>query len=725
MPSNIRELWGRISTIFEPGGSLSQALSTFESRPGQKEMSHMVFQAMMQECFCMVEAGTGTGKTLAYLIPGVFISMALDEPVVIATKTINLQEQILKSDLPLLKKATGENFSAVLVKGWSNYLCLRRFKKLELSQELFDSRQLKSIQNLADWNRTTITGDRSDADFFIDESVWDKIRAEPTACNYNRCPHYDDCYFFIQRRKIQKANLLITNHAFLFAQVAQRRNNPGAEGWSVLPRFSRLVLDEAHHVEDVATSFLGDDASSGEFHRILQSLMRHPAPGQEAGLLPRVRNAPFSPGIESRIRTLLDGGLIPAIRPLQESFNSFLYGVAQLPSLVEDRDRVLFTPSLRREFMDTAREEMENFTGKLNSFKAQLEHLHSEGVREDPDLGVEISSTAGRIEAFRDSLLRVIHGDDEKMIYSLEYNRTKPPVSARFRSYPLSVGEILYEELFSRIKSVTFTSATLAVNRSFSYLKGRLGLKSMDRDVIISGVIDSPFDFRRQALLAVPGDMPEINSDSFLPMGVPHLCRLIREMEGRTFLLFTSYRMLDQCAGMLRERLEEEGFNLMIQGEYPRHVLLEQFKEREKSVLLGTDSFWEGVDVPGRNLECVVLMKLPFKVPSDPVIRARVELMEKQGQNPFLSYQVPQAVIQFKQGFGRLIRNRADRGVIVVMDNRIITRNYGRTFIRSLPPCTVLKGSFAGIVSAVEKWRKKYQGEMTGSGPDGLPPSSP
>ena len=712
MPQNIRELWGKISAIFEPGGSLSRTISNFEARPGQKEMSHMVFQAMMQECFCMVEAGTGTGKTLAYLIPAVFVSLAMDEPVVIATKTINLQEQILKSDLPILREATGENFHTVLVKGWSNYLCLRRFNRLELSQELFEIHQLKSIQQLRQWSQTTLTGDRSDASFQVDNQVWDRVKADPTACTYNRCPYYDRCYFFDQRRKIQKANLIITNHAFLFAQVAGRRKNPGAEGWSVLPEFSRLVLDEAHHVEDVASNFLGDDASSGEFSRIMQTLMRTPGTGQEAGLLPRVRNARFSPGTEARIRASLDGGIIPAIRPLQECFKTFLYHAARLPSMEEDSDRLLLTPDLRREFREEASQEMDRFAKKLNSFKSLLDQLYSEGVREDPDLGVEISSASLRIETFRDSLLRVARGDDDKMIYSLEYSRRKSGDSVRFRSYPLSVGNILYEDLFSRLKSVTFTSATLAINRNFKYLKRRLGLDTLDKDVILSGVIDSPFDFPRQALVAIPRDMPETKQDSFLPMVIPHLCQLIEVMEGRTFLLFTSYRMLDRCADMLRERLNKKSFNLLIQGEYPRHVLLDRFKETERSVLLGTDSFWEGVDVPGRSLECVVLMKLPFKVPSDPIIRARVEFIEKHGQNAFLQYQVPQAIIQLKQGFGRLVRNRKDRGVIVILDHRILTRRYGKAFLNSLPRCQVIGGAFANLVSAIEKWKKKYEEEI-------------
>jgi ATP-dependent DNA helicase DinG len=702
LPQNIRELWGRIAGIFDPGGSLSQSLPSFEARPGQKDMAEMVFKAMMQECVAMVEAGTGTGKTLAYLIPSVFVSLALSEPVVVSTQTINLQEQIIHSDIPLLQMATGEQFRTVLVKGWSNYLCLRRFHRIEESSELFDLDELESFRMLKEWAAITATGSRSDMEFAMDERVWERVRAEASACTFNRCPWYGQCYFFAHRKKIKSADIIVTNHAFLFSQVAARKNSP-SEAWTVMPDFKRLIIDEAHHAEEVASEFLGDEASSTEFTRILSTLLKPGRGAENAGLLPRIRSARFSPSTEARIRTILDSYCIPMFRSLRETFDGLTHRMVSSPSLRDETDKILLTPAFRDEAREGAGEEIRLFTARLNEYRQQLERLVAEGVRESEDLAVETGSVIQRMEAFRDSLVRIWNGGDGSMVYSLEYSRRPRAAFMRLKSYPLGVSDILFDELFKPLKTVVLTSATLAINRNFKFLARQLGIDRLDKDVVLTGIIESPFQFDQQAILAVPTDLPMADQENFLPMAAPHLARLIEVMEGRTFILFTSYRMLKECAAILRQKLDGGRFNLLVQGEMPRHLLLERFKEKDFSVLLGTDSFWEGVDVPGRDLECVVLMKLPFRVPTDPIIKARTDHIKKEGKNPFLTYHVPKAVIRFKQGFGRLIRNRKDRGAIVVLDRRILEKQYGAIFLNSLPSCPLVKGSFAGIINHISR----------------------
>lgn len=697
--------WKLIEDTFSPDGPIAGNLENYELRAGQKEMAEAVYQGFAQSCISVIEAGTGTGKTLAYLIPALFFSIASNQPVVISTRTINLQEQIVYKDIPLVKKSLPEQFTAVLVKGWGNYLCLRRLRQLEVSPEFFTADELKCFTKLQAWAKTTSTGDVTDVDFHLEQGMWDKVRADYSVCIGRRCPWYDDCFFFLSREKVKKADLLITNHALLFSYIAGLRRNPNGSSL-ILPRFEHLILDEAHHLEDVASDFLGEEASSSDYFKILDALFK-PREGKETGLLARLRNQDLPPSIQKRVRSLLDSYCIPRVQQLREMGGDFFYRISHLPGFKFSSDCV----RLKAGFFEKAgikSDVLTNFIKSLNEYKKKLATLQEEGAGQLEDAGIEITGVIIRLEKFRDALVRIWNAEEEGLIYSLEYNRRPSKVFVRFKSYPLSVSDVLYEEVFNRMQTTVLTSATLSVGRNFSYLKKRLGLDRFDDDFLITRIIDSPFDFEKQALLAVPGDIPLALEDSFLPIIIPHLFKLITIMEGRTFILFTSYKMLRECAKLLRERMKDQSFNLLVQGESSRSRLLEKFKDEDHSVLLGTDSFWEGVDVPGRDLECVVIMKLPFMVPTDPITQARAEYIKKSGRNPFYEYHLPHAVIRFKQGFGRLIRNSRDRGIIVSLDRRLLERRYGKTFFESLPKCRVLKGSFAGINRYVEKWQEQF-----------------
>jgi ATP-dependent DNA helicase DinG len=685
-----REIWGKISRIFEKGGSLSEALPGFEFRQGQKEMAELVFRSLMEECVGIIEAGTGTGKTMAYLIPAVFVSQLYKEPVVVATKTINLQEQIIYKDIPLLHEVLGDQFKAALVKGWSNYLCLRRMKHLEISGEHFSPEEYESFTRLKKWAKRITTGDRSDIDFNLMDSVWEQVCAESSACIGRKCPWFNHCHFFARKRELKDANILVTNHALLFTHIALKRNSQLGTS-SVLPEFSRLILDEAHHVEEVASNFLGDEASSAEFYKILDHLYSRHRRKEDSGILARIRANIFSPSLQNTIRSQLDSYCIPRIQSLRESASELFFRICQLPQFAHESDKVSLDDNFKLNSGEI-NEDVEQFSRSVQEYTRQLKALKEDCDRENENLASEVAAIISRMEKFYNGLTRIWDASEENWIYSLDYNRRSSVNYVQLKSYPLNVGDILHRELFHGMKTSILTSATLSINKNFKYLNQRLGIDKFDSDFLVSKIIDSPFDFKKQAILAVPYDMPLSDNENFLPMVIPHLAKLIETMEGRTFLLFTSYKMLDGCGQLLKEKFKETDYNILIQGESQRSTLLKDFKKLDKAVLLGTDSFWEGVDVPGRDLECVVLMKLPFRVPTDPVIKARTDFMKKQNQDPFYHYSVPQAVIRFKQGFGRLIRNTKDKGVIIVLDRRILDRNYGKTFLSSLPDVKMLEG---------------------------------
>lgn len=708
LAKDIRDLWGDVRSMLEEGGAISKHLPTFETRPCQEEMADSVFKSQVEECHAVIEAGTGTGKTIAYLVPSIFISRAFNEPVVVATKTINLQEQIILKDVPLLQKAMDEPFKAVIVKGWGNYLCLRRLKHTERSQAEFTKKEFLFFRKLILWAQETQSGDKSDITFGIVDSVWDRVRSESPACSFRKCPYFEKCFFFNSRREMQGANILVTNHALLFTHLAMKRINPQNEH-PIFPKFERLVLDEAHHIEEVASNHLGDDISSTEFIKILKSLYGRMGVKEETGLLLRIREHPFLPEPKKKVMGLIDSYCIPQITTLREVGDTLFAELIDLGVDNEYSNLTRLTPAWQEKLPDYVGDSYNSLVASIKDYSDKLDTL-GRILQSEPgsDFDIELKGVISKLKNFSDALSRIWKMEDENFIYSLEAARRTNYDFVRLKSYPLVVSDVLYEELFKPLKSTILTSATLSINRSFKYILDRLGLDKFKDDIVVTKIFDSPFDFNKQAILAVPGDMPEYNKENFLPLTLPHLVNLIKVMDGRTFMLFTSYKMLREFAEKIKEEMEEDGFNILVQGESARHTLLNSFKQNEKSVLLGTDSFWEGVDVPGRDLECVVLVKLPFKVPTDPIIKARAESMEREGKNPFFNYQLPQAIIKFKQGFGRLIRNRKDRGVILTLDRRIRERSYGRTFLHSLPKVKIIKGSFAGIVEYIKKWKERF-----------------
>lgn len=636
-----------LEEIFGENGRLARCLKGYEPRPQQVQMAQAIEQAVRQESHLIVEAGTGVGKSLAYLIPFALWAIEGKKRVVVSTYTKALQEQLVKKDLPFLRDGLGIELRFALCLGSENYLCCRRLAQVR-QHGLFDSPgEVGELEQILAWRGKTAHGLRTELAFEPSAKLWGRVSRESDLCLGKECPHIPGCYYREARNRALNAHILVINHHLYFANLA-------AEG-NVLPEFDGVVFDEAHELEEVATNYLGLEVSNFQVRYLLDSLL---ARRRDRGLLLRWKGME-----EERERT---EGQVEAVRGTAQEF---FFRMADRLQGKKSPYRIR-----QKEFFPNLLEEPLFQLGKnLRRLKEKAE------VEEDER---EIQAYEGRCYELATSLRVILQQEEEGCVYWAEAEGEGGRARYSLHAAPIDISAKLKEAVFDRIHPVVLTSATLAVDRSFAFLRGRIGLEEAEELLL-----DSPFDYAHQALLYLPPALPDPGRE---PEG--HLREVIRQTRGlleitrgRTFVLFTSYRMLEQAFEALSGTLEELRF--LRQGEKPRYRLLEEFKEDPYSVLFGTSSFWQGVDVPGRALECVILAKLPFAVPDDPVIEAKIEHLTAQGQDPFLSYQLPQAVVLLKQGFGRLIRTHGDRGVVAVLDPRIQTRSYGRTFLRSLPSC--------------------------------------
>lgn len=710
MSDTIRELMGRVNEIFRTGGVLSQKLQCFESRPFQLKMAETIMKTLLQDKTAVIEAGTGTGKTFAYLVPSILYSLVVNRPVIICTLTINLQEQIVYKDIPLIKDILEEPFQFSLVKGWSNYLCRRRFFQLEQSQHTLTEKEYKFFAQLVDWQPRSKGGDKSEITFAFNDRIWDQVCCDSSVCPNRNCTFYNICYFFEARNKVKSSNIIITNYAFLFSYLSSENPENTSQTNQWLPPLSSFVFDEAHHIEETAIDFLGEEVSTTDMNKILQILYNKKAKTEEGGVLPYLRNYKNLPAhTELQVKEILDSHLIPRVETLREVFNIFFSHLIDLTSENQKMGKIRIDLDWLNTLPPYIEESRKHLVKIINEYIKSLRELYMLLISHySEDLLIDLSGATNRLQELNESLAKLWLMEDSNCVYSFEFNKHSTYDFAKIKSYPLNLADILYKKLFQPASSCILTSATLAVNRSFKYLNDRLGLFRFKKEGLLTEEIyDSPFDFEKQAVIAIPKDMPVFDEQAFLHICAPHIFSLIQMNQGRTFILFTSYKMLNEFGAILKEKLGDE-YNILLHGDAQRHILLNNFKTQPNSVLLGTDSFWEGVDVPGRALECVIIMKLPFRVPSDPITKAITEQMEKEGKNAFIHYHVPHAIIKFKQGFGRLIRNKKDRGMIVIMDKRILEKNYGVSFLKSLPKMKIITGNFAPLIDQLKKWIAQF-----------------
>lgn len=633
--------------IFGPDGLIARTHSEYEYRSGQIQMAQAVMRAFEKRHHLIVEAGTGTGKTLAYLVPAVAAAVGGRGRVIVSTGTKNLQEQLMEKDIPFLQSILPSKFTATYMKGRNNYLCLQRLKQAESSPVLEGLQEVDYFEDVCHWARESETGDRAElANLPESLSFWRHIDARSDNCLGQKCADYDPCFITRMRQRAQNADIVVVNHHLFFADLSVRNGMYG----SVLPEYGAVILDEAHLIEDVASEYFGAQISNYQVDDLLHDVSRVAVEKKDvlreiARTSARVQQ--FSENFWMAFRQGRgDEGRYPI---LPGTFVKKISDGTLQPTPLGDLYIAL--------------------DGSLMRLETTLD-----AIKEKPP---EIENLVRRIRQLRLDLRFIVSGEDSKFVYWLERRGR----GVFLRASPIDVSCLLEDKLFSQIETVVLTSATLSSAGNFTFIRERLGLDKAN-DLIA----ESSFDYQRQALLYLPLKVPEPRSPEWARASAAEVTRIVEATAGRAFVLSTSYTGMKS----LYERVASEvDYPCLLQGSASKGRLLEIFRETPNAILFATSSFWQGVDVRGEQLSCVIIDKLPFAVPTDPIVAARQRFIEANGGSSFYEYSVPQAIITLKQGLGRLIRSATDRGVLAVLDPRLRTKVYGRSFLQSLPPCRI------------------------------------
>jgi ATP-dependent DNA helicase DinG len=642
---NMTVSFTELESILGPDGPIAEIHPAYEYRPGQIEMAQAVLHAIEENNHLCVEAGTGTGKTLAYLIPAIFSN----KRVVISTATKNLQEQLFSRDIPFLEKALNRKFSACYMKGRSNYLCWNKLEQMQGEQYLFSPQDPERLSFIKQWAQTTQTGDRGElTELPEDFLLWRRLDASRETCSGQKCRNFDACFITRVRQQALQSDIVIVNHHLFFADLSLRQGDFG----SILPEYSILVLDEAHEIEDVATQYFGTVVSNYRVDELIRDSNKT-LTDLKAG----------SPYLTSELGKLAERAA--------DFFRQF-----------QTREgRFVLQPFGSGTVARRGPQNFDSISSHYKAFRIQLSSLKT-SLANVTVQSESIETLMRRCQEIESDLASILESDSKEHVFWCEI-RSRGGVF--LWASPINISNILKERLFSCVNSVILTSATLSTGNNFQFAKSRLGLENAEELIV-----PSHFDFQSQAIFYVPRNIPEPREEGWVRYASKEIEMILEASQGRAFVLFTSYNQMDQVHQELKNRLS---FPIMIQGEKSKSGLLDSFRKTPNAVLFATSSFWQGVDVQGEQLSCVIIDKIPFSVPSDPVVAARIANVNDSGGNAFYDYQIPTATILLKQGLGRLIRSKTDRGILALLDKRILTKSYGRMFLKSIPPAPITNDS--------------------------------
>ncbi len=685
-----------IASLLGPEGPIALNNDSYEFREGQVEMAKMVSEAFSSDQICVVEAGTGIGKSFAYLIPAIMWCAAQqDDRLVIATSTIHLQHQLLEKDIPYLRDRLDVPITAVILKGRNNYLCKRRMMNLITQRELTDDNESEMLTKILTWSTQTHSGDKADLRFSYTQNVWNRVCSDADSCLGFRCPNKDTCFVNKARKEAASSQIIIINHHLLFADMIMKQEDEAADHSVILPAFNRLIIDEAHNIEKNATSYFTQIYDARTLLNYLH-MLSHTKMGRTGGLLEDVRAFSDDP----------------------MAFNAIYQSMMDLRLYIDQSETELeaFIGDRRNSFF-IHKEHYQSHHSMTNKLITLMDQLHVvirllkeciDSCSEEAEIVsqiYELQSVRHRMEGMLSLLDHYRSFDlEESHVYWMErwVSRSGIPHNM-MKTTPVIFTDLLQEGLFSQYETIVCTSATLTVRDNFSFWEQRVGLDDDLKRPYVKRSIESPFDYRNRVLLCLPTDAPEpTNYREYLAYSCSAIKELIEISEGGALVLFTSYAMLNDVYGEIAQALEVGGLTVLKQGDENRYMLMKRFVEDEKSVLLATQSFWEGVDAPGDTLKLLIVCKLPFNVPTEPIFYAKKLLTESTGGNSFFELALPEAIIKLKQGFGRLMRTSRDRGVVVILDSRLVTKRYGAQVTASLPKTQIYRGTQQRMVERVE-----------------------